>query len=367
MRSPVGAITNSVRISASPVSTWVGGTCGVPIALRRIDSTTATRTKQVVISSANGTSDSAAIARMTTSGRFMPWARAGGRGRARARRRTRPSDARRGRGGVGHGGAVDLGEQRHRPVADADQEAAARGLDQVDRAARLERAAREDLDRARRPPHAAAREQAQREVRQHADHAQRRQRHRHRPPPERRQRPAESPMSALSPRRRPASTERGSRKARPCPQRTAGCADAGSGRAAKLRRRRRRSTASRGSRGTPGSRRRLRAMRSMKRTPMPGRAVEAVQQRVLANPAHLGVHADRRGRAGQRELQLDVVADAAQLVRGDEETAGADVLGEAGVEVVVTLEVDLDLEVESLRDSSPLLSVFLALAQRLNS
>ena len=69
MRSPVGAITNSVRISARPVSTWVGGTCGVPIALRRIDSTTATRTKQVVISSANGTSDSAAIARKTTSGR----------------------------------------------------------------------------------------------------------------------------------------------------------------------------------------------------------------------------------------------------------------------------------------------------------
>ena len=58
------------------------------------------------------------------------------------------------------------------------------------------------------------------------------------------------------------------------------------------------------------------------------------------------------GEPGQRERQLDVVADAAQLVRGDEETAGADVLGEAGIEVVVTLEVDFDLEVESLRDSS---------------
>jgi hypothetical protein len=46
----------------------LGGTDGVPIALRRIDSTTEMRTNEVTISSANGTSDSAAIARISTSG-----------------------------------------------------------------------------------------------------------------------------------------------------------------------------------------------------------------------------------------------------------------------------------------------------------
>src|SRR5579872_4977291 len=69
MRSPVGAITYKVRIIARPVSTCVGGTCAAPIALRRIDSTTDTRTKQVSISSANGINDSAAMANTSTSGR----------------------------------------------------------------------------------------------------------------------------------------------------------------------------------------------------------------------------------------------------------------------------------------------------------
>ena len=69
IRSPVGAMTASVSTSASPVSTCVGGTEGVPIALRRIDSTTEIRTNDVTISSANGISDSAAIARISTSGR----------------------------------------------------------------------------------------------------------------------------------------------------------------------------------------------------------------------------------------------------------------------------------------------------------
>src|SRR3569623_1540855 len=55
--------------SARPVMTGVGGTWGVPSARRRIDSTTATFTKQVVISSANGTSDSALITRINSRGR----------------------------------------------------------------------------------------------------------------------------------------------------------------------------------------------------------------------------------------------------------------------------------------------------------
>ena len=69
IRSPVGAMTAIVSTSARPVSTWVGGTDGVPMALRRIDSTTEMRTNDVTMSSANGISDSAAIARISTSGR----------------------------------------------------------------------------------------------------------------------------------------------------------------------------------------------------------------------------------------------------------------------------------------------------------
>jgi hypothetical protein len=33
--SPTGAITNMVRKSARPIRTWVGGTCWVPMAVRR--------------------------------------------------------------------------------------------------------------------------------------------------------------------------------------------------------------------------------------------------------------------------------------------------------------------------------------------
>ena len=69
IRSPVGAMTAMVSTIASPVSTCVGGTDGVPIALRRIDSTTEIRTNDVTIRRANGISDSAAIARIRTSGR----------------------------------------------------------------------------------------------------------------------------------------------------------------------------------------------------------------------------------------------------------------------------------------------------------
>ena len=69
IRSPVGDITARVSTKASPVSTGVGGTDGVPMALRRIDSTTEIRTNDVTIRSANGTSESAAITRTSTSGR----------------------------------------------------------------------------------------------------------------------------------------------------------------------------------------------------------------------------------------------------------------------------------------------------------
>ena len=69
MRSTVGAMIAIVSTSDSPVSTCVGGTDGVPMALRRIDSTTEMRTNEVTMSSANGISDSAAIARISTSGR----------------------------------------------------------------------------------------------------------------------------------------------------------------------------------------------------------------------------------------------------------------------------------------------------------
>ena len=57
----------------------------------------------------------------------------------------------------------------------------------------------------------------------------------------------------------------------------------------------------------------------------------------------------------QRELQRDPIADPAQVVRRDEHAAGADVLGEAGVEVVIALEIDLHLEIESLRGPNILL------------
>ena len=47
---------------------------------------------------------------------------------------------------------------------------------------------------------------------------------------------------------------------------------------------------------------------------------------------------------------------------GDEHAAGADVLGQAGVEVVIALEVDLDLEIEPLRGPNVLLVAAATLA-----
>ena len=47
-------MTNKVRNSASPISTWLGGDCCRPSAWRRIDSTTRIRVKLVIISSRPG-------------------------------------------------------------------------------------------------------------------------------------------------------------------------------------------------------------------------------------------------------------------------------------------------------------------------
>src|SRR6266540_19603 len=57
MRLPTGAMTKSESTKASPVTTMVGGTWGVPIALRTIDSTTAIFTKLVIMTRMKGKSD----------------------------------------------------------------------------------------------------------------------------------------------------------------------------------------------------------------------------------------------------------------------------------------------------------------------
>ena len=68
---------------ASPVITWLGGTCCVPMAVRRIDSTTATFTKLVTMISKKGSSASTASNTTSVSGLPPPapgaaiWACAG--------------------------------------------------------------------------------------------------------------------------------------------------------------------------------------------------------------------------------------------------------------------------------------------------
>jgi hypothetical protein len=56
---------------ASPVITWVGGICWVPIAVRTIESTTEIFTKLVTIISAKGARPSAASATISTNGRLV--------------------------------------------------------------------------------------------------------------------------------------------------------------------------------------------------------------------------------------------------------------------------------------------------------
>ncbi len=67
MRSTTGAITNSVRNSDSPSSTWFGGVCPAPIAWRRMPSTMTMRVKAVIISRIAGSSVSAVISTSTCS------------------------------------------------------------------------------------------------------------------------------------------------------------------------------------------------------------------------------------------------------------------------------------------------------------
>jgi hypothetical protein len=193
----VGAMTANVSTSASPVRTWVGGTCGAPTALRRIDSTTEMRTKQVIMSSANGSSDSAAIAsrrgtgpnpaRLTAPSLRPPSRRQGqparsGRALEDARQHVREPWS-------GHGrlarqrARVELRERRHGPVAHADEEAPPRGLDDVQRPARLEGTPRQHPDGAGGLPDAPPRQQLQRGPGDQADDAQRDERQGQRTPP----------------------------------------------------------------------------------------------------------------------------------------------------------------------------------------
>src|SRR6185436_13350447 len=83
-------------------------------------------------------------------------------------------------------------------------------------------------------------------------------------------------------------------------------------------------------------------------------AFGALKRGVLADPADLGLDFDHFGGAGERELQRDAIADAAQVVRRDEHATRADVLREPRVEVVVAFEVDLHLEIEALRGANVL-------------
>jgi len=60
-----GVMTNSVRNSDSPISTWFGGVCGVPSACLRIASTMTMRVKAVIDSSSAGSTVSAVMSAST--------------------------------------------------------------------------------------------------------------------------------------------------------------------------------------------------------------------------------------------------------------------------------------------------------------
>ena len=57
----VGVITNNVMNSARPTSTWFGGVCWVPMAVRRIDKVMMMRVKPVVTNNNDGKSVNAVI------------------------------------------------------------------------------------------------------------------------------------------------------------------------------------------------------------------------------------------------------------------------------------------------------------------
>ncbi len=61
MRSTTGDITNSVRNSDRPTSTWLGGAWPAPMACRRMASTITMRVKAVIISRMDGSMVTAVI------------------------------------------------------------------------------------------------------------------------------------------------------------------------------------------------------------------------------------------------------------------------------------------------------------------
>ena len=65
MRSTTGDITNSVRNSANPISTWLGGVLPAPIAWRRMPSTIMMRVKAVIIRRVAGSMVTAVIRQQT--------------------------------------------------------------------------------------------------------------------------------------------------------------------------------------------------------------------------------------------------------------------------------------------------------------
>ena len=60
-----GVMTNNVRNSERPISTWFGGVCGVPSAWRRIASTMTMRVNAVIDSTSAGSTVSAVISAST--------------------------------------------------------------------------------------------------------------------------------------------------------------------------------------------------------------------------------------------------------------------------------------------------------------
>src|SRR5579884_2116690 len=68
MRVSVGAIMTSVRTSAMPVSTVLGGSAAAPIAERTSESTTTMRTNDVDITKIKGATDKIVSAAKTSSG-----------------------------------------------------------------------------------------------------------------------------------------------------------------------------------------------------------------------------------------------------------------------------------------------------------
>src|SRR3954447_20390253 len=182
----VGCITNSVRNSAMPTSTWFGGALGVPRPVRMKPRTMRIREKPVSVNSSAGTSvippsmsriwmalppSSVVVAAMVTSapsfaadgrgrraGRRPAWAAASARPRQRLRPRP-PHRSDRARGAPPPGGGrgaqprwraglvLAVGADRHdRLLGDAEEHELAAGADEVKGAVRPERDRRDGLE-----------------------------------------------------------------------------------------------------------------------------------------------------------------------------------------------------------------------------